>query len=426
MKGFDFYGSALLGIAIRILFPKATYLGSAVHPRGFSATFSDDIPFQEGYLSMLEEEIRNLSSKPIQIMEMLGSNAMEMLAHHEQPSLHKLSGIVFALKLDSFFEVCEGKPEVAGDLTLTRFSQEGKRITVEGKAFKNKQQRQQFEKRYRKWIAHDELAKKLELYEGKTFHPRGMLLRRFLEEYRRKFFQSLGFLEIETPDPASYAKEHDMERLICGNYFYQFGSNALISSLQIIQKWIKIFGFEWHFVFGAKKLKKDIQNTLERAGISLEADPYSFHSFLELQVVDYLGCSQRGALLEPVDQGYCFSFADLHQWIALLLEKDRGKLPDWLAPEQVRLLTEKGVEISQVTKIFRIANIRYTMDRGDEPLKEKMYRALRVNVPYVMVFGNHEEKTNQMMIRASSSKQCETIPLTQLHQFFSELQIESE
>lgn len=85
----------------------------------------------------------------------------------------------------------------------------------------------------------------------------------------------------------------------------------------------------------------------------------------------------------------------------------------------------EGVDVQPLIKIFERQNIRFSIDMEPVLLKEKMHRALRVKVPYVMVFGKREESAKQMNIRTCGSKEDRRMNLEELEQFLAEQQLEN-
>jgi threonyl-tRNA synthetase len=140
-----------------------------------------------------------------------------------------------------------------------------------------------------------------------------------------------------------------------------------------------------------------------------------------------LGRFWKGPFLESQKEGACFSlFGDLAQFVALILEKTQGNLPFWMCPEQVRLLPLENVDYREVSQILEECRIRSQIDKDKSPLKEKIHRALRVKVPYVMVFGKQEEKAGNMKIRAYGSSHDQTLTKEQVKNFLVERQVESQ
>ena len=83
----------------------------------------------------------------------------------------------------------------------------------------------------------------------------------------------------------------------------------------------------------------------------------------------------------------------LERFIAILLEHTAGKLPLWLAPEQVRVLpvSEKVAEYAaRVASDCRAAGLRAEADIRNEKLGYKIREAQLAKVPVIAVVGERE------------------------------------
>ncbi|NGX38290.1 MAG: Threonine--tRNA ligase 2 [Chlamydiae bacterium] len=403
-------GAALLGVAIRQIFPHVQYLGSGVDSLGFYAEFSDSEPFQQAYLPMLENAMKKLQNTSARLMEMLPQNAAEFLSHHKEKELAKqlqhASGTVYIAQIEEFFDIVEKQPREVGRFSLLKFEQKGSKVRVQGSAFKTEKELKTFLKKYRQYPQknHAYLAKELDLYENANWHPRGMRLRQVLIEMWRKELAKAGFEQVETADPFGYFQETKREQFCYfdgqEDHIYSFQKDGWNSCLQCIEKWVKIFGFE-----------------CEKISVSSRR--------IELRIADGIGRYWTGPYIEQEKGTIHFSlFGSLERFIALLLEKHEGKLPFALAPEQVRLLPFEGVDCEPVIEIFNQLEIRSSVEERPGTLKEKMHRALQAKVPYVMVFGKREEKTAQMTIRAYGSSQEMRMTLEEWKQLLAEQKIE--
>jgi threonyl-tRNA synthetase len=81
----------------------------------------------------------------------------------------------------------------------------------------------------------------------------------------------------------------------------------------------------------------------------------------------------------------------LERFIAILLEHTAGKLPLWLAPEQVRVLpvSEKVYDFADgVVVQGAAAGLRITADRRNEKLGYKIREAQLAKLPYMLVVGD--------------------------------------
>ncbi|NGX59711.1 MAG: Threonine--tRNA ligase 2 [Chlamydiae bacterium] len=428
----------LLGAAIRKIFPHIVFLGSGVDEEGFYASFRDTTPFQEIYFPMLEKAMKEWGKQKLQMREMLASNAAELFIHKNEEilaeTLRGAKGVVKIVQVDEFFDFVDKPIKYSPHFSLLGFRQDGAEVRVYGAAFSTQKELKNFLKLHRQYAQknHKFLGKALELYEGSFWHPRGMKLLHILIEKWRNTLSAFGFEEIRGENPKEYftlsgRKQfcffHNLE-----DHIFSFENEDLISCLQIIEKWMIIFDFKAKWVLLPSR-GKNISQALKKCKIDyVEGETKGLkHQRVELHIADGLGRFKCGPFLECEKEKISFSlFGNLAHFVALILEKTEGELPFWMSPEQVRLLPLGNRNFENVLEIFRKAQIKYAIDRDDCPLKEKMYRALRVKVPYVIIFGKQEEEAGKMKIRAYGSSHDQLLTIEQMKNFLAERNLESQ
>ncbi len=433
----------LLNIAIRKVFPAVKCCFSEGDLQGFSCEFSYSEVFSEDYLRLIENTMKELSREEIRVMEMLGSNAKDFFLHRGQKELAKsldgVGGTVFVAQIGEFADLCEGELDECKYFSLLELHQEKRRVCIEGVAFASGRDQKAFLKKLKQYPKknHQYLAKLLELYEEESWHPKGMQLRRVLIDLWRGMVKKEGFEEVETPDPAGYFAQTEREKFSCWKGLreinYSFSEDSTHSSLQFIQKWINIFTFEYRWVL-VRSHQKKTSRILEKALCSCDMEYHTIEeeaktAQIELHIQDAMGRYWVGPRLRLEKGGVSFSlFGDIKRFIALLLEKFEGELPFWLFPEQVRVLSLGAlgeVNLGPLVEIFNRQGIRYSVDEGPAPLKEKMHRALHAKVPCVMVFGKQEEKLQQLKIRTYGSSMDKAMTLDKIEQFLAERKVEN-
>jgi threonyl-tRNA synthetase len=98
----------------------------------------------------------------------------------------------------------------------------------------------------------------------------------------------------------------------------------------------------------------------------------------------------------------------IERFIAILLEHTAGKLPLWLAPEQVRVLpvSEKVERYARrVEAALRAAGLRATADRRSEKLNYKIREAQVQKVPVMAVVGEREERDGTVAPRVGGQNE---------------------
>ena len=404
----------LLGAAIQHHFPQVAYAGSIVDHAGFRCVFFDNENFDSSYLHLLESTMKQLAKSEPVYMEMLAANAKEMFAHHNQSTLAeklaKEGGVVGIAKLGDFYDLTEPFSPCK-TFSLLGFTQKKGRVEIQGVAFEDDRQKRTFLKKWAKYPKNNGnyLAKQLDLYEDEDWHPRGIALKKILTEIQRELLEKEGYCEVATANPKKYFENTQRSRLyFFENNHYRFSSfENPISCLQLLRKWIKIFGFEHRWELRCAKAAAPILKELEKLDAPVDVvKEDGKESRLDLFLADGLGRFIPSGWIQWKKGAASGAFAeDLKQFACLLLERFCGKLPFWLAPEQVVLIPQGGVDTAPIAEIFEELRLRYTIADSDIELKEKLHRALHRKVPYVMVFGKREENTQEISVRAYGSSQ---------------------
>ena len=214
--------------------------------------------------------------------------------------------------------------------------------------------------------------------------------------------------------------------------------NELISSLQFIDKTFKIFEFEthWHLIAQnqnslgiSKKRWEESQNSLVKAlkmcgfNYTLEDEGQALYGpTIEVRFNDALGREWKGPhvyidLHHPEKFGLHYQgqdnrmhvpvmvgrsmFGSLERLIAILIEHYAGKLPLWLAPEQVRVITATDKNVTYAAQVYsqiEKAGLRVHMDTRKENIGAKVHEAENERVPYVIVIGDKEEKNRTIAV----------------------------
>lgn len=101
------------------------------------------------------------------------------------------------------------------------------------------------------------------------------------------------------------------------------------------------------------------------------------------------------------------------RFIMLLIEHFAGKFPVWLSPEQVRLITvnqeQPTVEFAQsILAKARELDLRVIVDNDNESVGKKIRNAELMKVPYVLVIGEKEIQSGQVVPRVRSDLDVKT------------------
>ncbi|MAG39260.1 threonine--tRNA ligase [Candidatus Woesearchaeota archaeon] len=100
-------------------------------------------------------------------------------------------------------------------------------------------------------------------------------------------------------------------------------------------------------------------------------------------------------------------FGSIDRFMGVMIEHFAGKLPLWLSPEQVRILTVaerfKGYAHKSAEKI-RVAGIRVGVDDRAESIGKKVREAQVEKINYILVVGEKELKNKSVAVRTFDNK----------------------
>ena len=116
----------------------------------------------------------------------------------------------------------------------------------------------------------------------------------------------------------------------------------------------------------------------------------------------------------------------MERFFGLLIEHYSGNFPTWLAPVQVKILpiSDKSVEYSKkILGKFKESSVRTELDSRNETLQAKIRGAQLEKIPYMVIIGEREEKTNKIAVRERSGKNLGPLDLDV---FISEIKMKIE
>lgn len=92
----------------------------------------------------------------------------------------------------------------------------------------------------------------------------------------------------------------------------------------------------------------------------------------------------------------------VERFMAVLIEHYAGKMPLWLAPQQVRILpiTDRHTEYAgEVLFALQEAGVRAAVDERSESVSKKVREAQLDYVPYILVVGDNEQEAGTVTVR---------------------------
>lgn len=105
-------------------------------------------------------------------------------------------------------------------------------------------------------------------------------------------------------------------------------------------------------------------------------------------------------------------FGSIERFIAILIEEYAGKLPTWLAPEQVKIIpiTDKQREYAEkLQKELFDQRIRVEVDSRSEKMGYKIREAQLDKIPYMLIVGEKEVESGMVSVRSRDKGELGTM-----------------
>ncbi|MBA3602356.1 MAG: hypothetical protein H0W50_01625 [Parachlamydiaceae bacterium] len=182
-------------------------------------------------------------------------------------------------------------------------------------------------------------------------------------------------------------------------------------SSAIMERALEACGFDFvrnqqETTFAGPKIEAKLQDLAGRSWSGPEVG-VDFHlpSRLELQYVQEDGCRAQPIMLRQS------IFGPLERLVVLLIEKNGGVLPLWLAPEQVRIIAvsnRQRIYAKGLLRELQKAGCRATVDMRSDPqgftLGARIHEVECAKVPYALIVGDQEEKEKIVNVRQCGQK----------------------
>ncbi len=120
-----------------------------------------------------------------------------------------------------------------------------------------------------------------------------------------------------------------------------------------------------------------------------------------------LTCANESGEQERIVMIHAAIMGSIERFLSVYIEHTAGRFPIWLAPEQVRLLTvnqeDKTTAYAQsLLEQGKDLGLRVIVDNSNESVGKKIRSAELMKVPYVIVIGDKEIESGQLMPRIRS------------------------
>jgi threonyl-tRNA synthetase len=150
-------------------------------------------------------------------------------------------------------------------------------------------------------------------------------------------------------------------------------------------------------------VKDSLNRTWQCSTIQLD---FAMPERFELEYTDNKDKKKRPVMIHRVIYG------SLERFFGILIEHTNGRLPTWLAPMQVRVIsfTDRNQKYAEevIKKLGEeIPNLRLDADFTQRGVPAKVKDAEIMRVPYIIVVGDREEKDKNLAVRIRGNKKIE-------------------
>ncbi len=151
-------------------------------------------------------------------------------------------------------------------------------------------------------------------------------------------------------------------------------------------------------------LKDSLERTWQCGTIQVD---FSMPERFELEYTDKDNKKKRPIMVHRA------IFGSLERFLGILLEHTNGRLPTWLAPVQIRVLSFTDRNIDYAEKIIEklkkeIPDLRIDKDFSQTTVQAKVKDAEIMKIPYILTVGDKEEKSKSVMVRKGGNKKLES------------------
>jgi len=212
----------------------------------------------------------------------------------------------------------------------------------------------------------------------------------------------------------------------------------IINIINLIDKFYKIFGFEYHIELSTRpekrigddklwdKAEKTLENVLKNKKIKYKlnkGDGAFYGPKIDFHIKDSLGRTWQCATIQldfAMPERFDLNYKDekneiqrpvmlhrtvygsLERFIGVLLEHTNGHLPLWLSPIQLRIINFTDKNNKSCEKLYeelKELGFRVDIDLKSEPIGGKIKQAEIEKIPYIIVMGDKEEKSKSVAVR---------------------------
>ena len=192
------------------------------------------------------------------------------------------------------------------------------------------------------------------------------------------------------------------------NLFQDLQTPGYITSMDK-ENWVKAAAWT---LFNLNLYNRIDMNTLLQLAMNHILDTLKFKDRLHLLNLIYT--KEDKSPLETIIFRYFEQFIiRSERFTGIVIEHFAGKLPGWLSPTQIKILTIGDVD-EYVSKISsKLKKYRFEVDNRNIRLGEKIHDSKKQNIPITLIIGENDSLNNTMAINFLDSNNLKDIQVSE-------------
>jgi threonyl-tRNA synthetase len=194
------------------------------------------------------------------------------------------------------------------------------------------------------------------------------------------------------------------------DYLWDVATNALINGLK--QQEYSYELAEGEGAFYGPKIEFHLLDSMGRSWQcgTIQVDFFQSENF-DLSYISTEGKKERPVIIHRALYG------SMERFFGILLEHYKGKLPFWLSPVQIKVLSitdEQKNYAHSVAQFLKDNGIRVAVDESSDQISGQIKTACTQGVPWALVLGKKEVEKNTVTLRYADGKQEFNLSLEEL------------
>ena len=209
------------------------------------------------------------------------------------------------------------------------------------------------------------------------------------------------WFRLSLPDYSNKEKYGDLEN----KEMWEYSANIAREAMK--EYGVKFVEVEGEAAFYGPKIDVQIKNVFGREDTiaTIQIDFYMPERF-DLKFINKEGKEERPVIIHRAIMG------SFERFMAFLIEKTGGNFPVWLSPVQVKIISVGESHVKYCHKLsqeFRDNEIRAEVDDSSETVGNKIRKAVKEKVPYILVIGDKEVNSDKLSVRDRGKKEIRNI-----------------